>query len=126
MRIRYKAAPDVQELVEKIVRLLKWDHLLGKVFCVRAEGSSAKWTIARVHSLSKVFQSVLKVGPTYIIEVIPQAYDSLEESEKIETLIHELLHIPKACGGGLRGHRFVTKRRVKALCKMISDSLRTK
>jgi len=123
MAVKYVPAPDVQELVERIAECLGWRHLRGKVSCVRAQGSAARWTIARVHALPRVFQPVLGISPRYVIEVIPAVFDPMPEARKIETLIHELLHIPKACGGGLRSHRFVTRRRVKSLSKRCLEAM---
>jgi len=115
MAIRYVRAPDVEERVRRIAELLRLDHIDHRVICVRAEGSAARWTLARCHALPKIFQAALGVEACYIIEVIPGEFDALSEEDKTKTLIHELLHIPKAFGGGLKSHRFVNRRTVDRL-----------
>ncbi len=117
MAIRYVRAPDLEDRVRRIARALAFDHIDERVICMRAEGSRAKWTLARCHALPKVFQAALGVAAHYIIEVIPGEFDRLDEAEKIKTLIHEMLHIPKAFGGGLKSHRFVRSDKVKRLYK---------
>ncbi len=52
----------------------------------------------------------------YLIEVISEAYDRLPADEKERTLVHEILHIPRAFGGGFRHHGdHVTERNVERL-----------
>ncbi len=43
--------------------------------------------------------------PFYTIELITEKFDRLPEDEKTKTLIHELLHVPAAFGGGFRHHK---------------------
>ncbi|MEM4261913.1 MAG: putative metallopeptidase, partial [Candidatus Diapherotrites archaeon] len=50
----------------------------------------------------------------YVIELISENFDKQSENEKIETIVHELMHIPKTFGGGFRHHDHVCNKNVKA------------
>lgn len=71
---------------------------------MRGFGSTSR-AIARIWSLPRPWQMVLKISPQYIIEVIAQKFDKLSEENKDQTLIHELLHIPKTFSGALSPHK---------------------
>ncbi len=107
-KMKYEEAPDVKELAEKIIDKLDM-HWIDKsrMLYVRSYGSKSN-AIARVHALSKAWQ--IKFPAHYLIEVIAEKYDHLDEEEKVKVIIHELLHIPKTFGGGFRHHKnWVTK-----------------
>ena len=120
MSFRYERAPDVSELLTRIVDKLGFTHVpKNRIYCYRSYGSKATNTIARVHSLPKIWQHALSEPAYYAVEVLSEQYDSLPVDEKEKTLIHELLHIPRSFGGGFRHHRdWVTNRRVEELHKM--------
>ena len=117
MQFRYERAPDVSELLVKIIDKLEFTHVpKNRVYCYRSYGSKASNTIARVHSLPRIWQQALSEPAYYAVEVLSEQYDSLPYDEKEKTLIHELLHIPKSFGGGFRHHKdWVTRRRVEDL-----------
>lgn len=117
MDFRYERAPDVSELVSEIIDKLDFSHIpKSRVYCYRSHGSKSYNTLARVHSLPRIWQQALSEPAYYAIEVLAEQYDSLPLDEKEKTLIHELLHIPHSFGGGFRHHKnWVTKRRVEAL-----------
>lgn len=117
MQFRYERAPDVSEMLVKIVDKLGFTHIpKNRVYCYRSYGSKAGNVIARVHSLPRIWQQALSEPAYYAVEVLSEQYDSLPHEEKEKTLIHELLHIPKTFGGGFRYHKdWVTKRRVDEL-----------
>ncbi len=114
--IRYELAPDIQARCADVVRTLGLRHIdLDKVVCVRSRGSSARRVIARCHGMGKVLQVAFRLQPGYVLEFISERFDRLPDSEQTRTIIHELMHIPKAFGGGFRFHDHVTARNVQAM-----------
>jgi predicted metallopeptidase len=104
--IVYSEAPDVKKLADEIAESLGLFHVVPQyVFCVRSRGSASRRTIARIHGLGKVWQETLNVPASYVIEVISEKYDKMTMEDKEKTIIHELLHIPKAFAGGFRPHK---------------------
>jgi len=124
MQFRYERAPDVSELLFRIVDKLAFTHVpKNRVYCYRSHGSKASNTIARVHSLPKIWQQALSEPAYYAVEVLSEQYDPLPIDEKEKTLIHELLHIPRSFGGGFRHHKdWVTRRRVEELHRALRNS----
>lgn len=112
--IDYFPAPDIEDRISDIIELLRFDHIpVGSVHCVRSRGSQARRTIARIHGMGRIWQSV-GFEPSYVIEVIAERFDGLPESEQDRTLIHELLHIPQGFRGGFRHHKnYVTRETVE-------------
>ncbi len=123
MRFRYERAPDVSELLVKIIDKLDFTHIpRNRVYCYRSFGSKASNVIARVHSLPRIWQQALSEPAYYAVEVLAEQYDRLPYDEKEKTLIHELLHIPQAFGGGFRHHKnWVTRRRVEELHRALRE-----
>jgi predicted metallopeptidase len=123
MQFRYERAPDVSELVAKIIDKLDFSHIpKNRIYCYRSYGSKARNVIARVHSLPRIWQQALSEPAYYAVEVLAEQYDFLPLEEKEKTLIHELLHIPKAFGGGFRHHKnWVTRRRVELLYRTMKE-----
>ena len=121
MPIRYHEASDVKNRVDEIAANLDFFHVVPQfVFCIRSKGSKSKRTIARIHGLGKIWQDVLNLPPSYIIEVISERYDRLSEEEKEKTLIHELLHIPQGFSGGFRPHTgYVDRKTVEQLYRKL-------
>ncbi|MGQ9759020.1 MAG: putative metallopeptidase [Candidatus Methanomethylicaceae archaeon] len=111
MPIAYFPAQDVQELVREIIGTLSLRYIDSeRVICFRSKGSRSRRGIARCYALPKIWQKALNFPSCYIIEVISERYDGLSQENKIKVIIHELLHIPKTFGGGLRPHSvYVTK-----------------
>jgi predicted metallopeptidase len=124
MRFRYERAPDVSELLWTIIDKLEFAHIpRNRVYCYRSYGSKSQNTIARVHSLPRIWQQALSEPAYYAVEVLAEQYDALPLQEKEKTLIHELLHIPKSFGGGFRHHKnWVTRRRVDSLYETLRES----
>jgi len=117
MSIRYYEAPDVKELVELIVAKLDFAHIdLNGIYCFRSTGSKSRRTVARIHSLGKLWQKALNKHSAYLIEVISERYDRFSREEKEKVLIHELLHIPKGFAGGFRPHKgHITTHKIETL-----------
>jgi predicted metallopeptidase len=117
MPISYSEAPEVKDLVVRIVAQLSFDHVnVNGVHCYRSMNSKSKRTVARIHNLSKVWQKALDKPANYLIEVISERYDKLSQKEKEKVIIHELLHIPKGFSGGFRPHKgYITSRKIDAL-----------
>jgi len=116
--IKYEKAMDLETQIIKISRKLEMDHIdLSRVVCVRSYGSQARRTLARCHTLSRIMQKALNFKAHYVIEVITENFDRLSEEEQTKTLIHELMHIPKAFRGGFRYHDHVTEKNVNEMYK---------
>jgi len=114
--IRYEIADDIQTRFADIVRTLKLDHIdLDKVVCVRSYGSSTRRVIARCHGMSKVLQIAMGIKAFYVLEFLSERFDKLGDKEQEETIIHELMHIPKNFGGGFRHHDHVSEGNVKLM-----------
>jgi len=112
-------APDVKQLIDKIVDNLDLSHVVTQsVHCYRSKGSKSKRIIARIHGFGKIWQEALGLPPAYVIEVLSERYDRLAQEDKEKTLIHELLHIPKGFKGGFRPHKgYISKKKVDKLHK---------
>ena len=104
-RFRFEPAPDVAELVDTLVRVLEFEHIdPARVHCRRSTGSTSD-AYARIWELPSIWIDALGVSPQYVIEVLAQHYDELDDGEKEKIVIHELLHIPRTFSGALRNHR---------------------
>ena len=113
MPIKYELAPDIQEIVNEIAILLYPHVKLHSVVCIRSFGSSSRGTIARCHALGKAMQLALNRKGFYVIEIISKRFDRMSKEERLKTLIHELMHIPKSFGGGFRHHDFVCDQNIE-------------
>ncbi len=124
--MRYEYAPDLQRIAEE-VSLLLFPHVkVDRVRCFRAYGSTARGTIARCHALGKLMQKALAEDAFYAIEFLCPTFEKLPKEEQVKTIIHELMHIPQAFGGGFRHHDFVTDRAVNKKYKEYQELLAEK
>lgn len=114
------------DLAFSIVDRLRLAHIRkGRLMFYRSFGSRSKYTRARIHGLSKIWNDALSIDPIYLIEVIGERYDNLPEHEKEKVLIHELLHVPKGFSGGFVSHgEAISKHRVESLHQAYHESLR--
>lgn len=103
--IRWETAPDIETQLAELVNACNFNHIkLDRIICYRSYRSKAR-ARARIWGLSRIWQQALQKPSFYIIEVISEKFDVLDESQKKKVLIHELLHIPKTFSGALVAHR---------------------
>ena len=118
----YNDAGDVKEKCEKIISALDMNHVdISRVAFMRSKGTSTRGTIARCHGLSRVMQIGMNIKAFYVIEVISEIYDRMDEEDQTKVLIHELMHIPKNFGGGFRHHDYVCRREVDKMFKIYKE-----
>ena len=112
--IKYEKADDITEIAKEIVQQLSWGHIdLENVGFIRSHGSKSRGTIARCHALGKAMQLGMKLNTAfYVIEVISKQFDIMSDQDKVKTIIHELMHIPKSFGGGFKHHNIVNEKNV--------------
>ena len=113
MPINYELAEDLQEIINELAILLFPHVKLDSVVCIRSFNSGSRGTIARCHALGKAMQIAMGRKGFYVIEILSERFDRLSETERIKTLIHELMHIPKSFGGGFRYHDYVCDRNIE-------------
>jgi predicted metallopeptidase len=102
----YEVAPDVQALLEEIVRLMpdEFGHVdARRVLCYRSRGSVAR-IYARIWSLPGIWQAALGVEAHYVVEVV-ERFDRASRDERERTILHELMHVPKTFSGALVPHK---------------------
>lgn len=115
--MKYEEAPDIKERMIDVVKTLGMDYIdMERIGCLRSFGSSTRRTIARCHALNKVMQKVMKTKAFYAIEFL-ERFDKMQKSEQDKAIIHELMHVPKAFGGGFRQHDFVCEDNIEKLHK---------
>ncbi len=117
--IKYYIDPALKERLTDIAVRLGVNHDFSRVVCIRSRDSAARRILARCHALPRIMQTALCIKPHYIIEIISEQFDNLSEEEQVKTLIHEVMHIPKAFGGGFRHHDFVCRKNVDVLYKKL-------
>ncbi|KHO54967.1 MAG: hypothetical protein QT10_C0008G0019 [archaeon GW2011_AR19] len=110
--MKYEPAPDIQIIVEELCVSLFPHVKLDRVKCFRSFGTSSRGTIARCHALGKLMQKAIGIDAVYALEFLCPRFEKLSEEDKIKTIIHELMHIPKTFGGGFRQHDFVCEKNV--------------
>ncbi len=103
--MHYKLAPEIKRTVRVLVKDLNFAHIkVNNIHCIRSFDAKTR-AYARIWGMAKLFQEVAGLEPHYIIEVNARMFDKLDDREKIKTLIHELMHIPKTFSGALLPHR---------------------
>ncbi|HLC79098.1 MAG TPA: putative metallopeptidase [archaeon] len=113
--MKYELDPKWTQTAHTIATSLgyKWVNP-ERLTVVRSWGSKTRRTIARIHCIGKVM--MLGMGHKksfYVIELISEKFDKQPMRDQVETIIHELMHIPKTFGGGFRHHDHVCSRNVK-------------
>jgi predicted metallopeptidase len=103
--MRYSLAPEIKEKIILLIKRLEMDYIDEKrIYCIRSFDAKTR-AIARIWGMSRLFNEVAGIKPCYIIEVNAKRFDKLSERDKLKTLIHELLHIPKTFSGALLSHK---------------------
>ena len=117
--IEYERAPDIEARARDVVARLEMSHVdLSRVWFMRSKGSGSRYTLARIHVLPRIMQKALGIPTQYVVEVITEKFDRLSQEDQTRTIIHELMHIPEAFGGGFRHHKpFVNRRTVEEMYK---------
>jgi predicted metallopeptidase len=117
--MKYSFESDWTKKAREISADLGYTHVIPeRLSVVKSIGSKTKRTIARIHCMGKVM--MLGTGQKksfYVIELLSEKFDRLSEDEKTETIIHELMHIPKTFGGGFRHHNYVCRKNVETEMK---------
>jgi len=124
--VKYTLAADVKNHINQLITSLDLHHIKPKrIHCIRSLDVKTR-AIARIWGMSKLFTEVAGIPAQYIIEVNAKRYDKLSEREKIKTLIHELMHIPKTFSGALLPHRGrhhrINDREVEKIMKKMEKS----
>ena len=102
--MKYDLAPEIKQQISILVKELHLEHVkIDQIHCIRSFDAKTR-AIARIWGMAKLFSEVAGLKPTYIIEVNAKRFDKQSEREKIKTLIHELMHIPKTFSGALPSH----------------------
>jgi predicted metallopeptidase len=95
---------SIRERVVRLVIDLEIDWVMpDSIHTFRSYNSNSN-AIARIWGLNKVWQMALEEEPSYIIEVISERFDNLNEKQKDEVILHELAHIPRNFSGALMAH----------------------
>lgn len=103
--MRYLLAPEIKKQIDHLVKALDLSHIKSsRIHCIRSLDAKTR-AVARIWGMSRLFKEVAGLEPHYIIEVNARRFDKLPDREKIKTLIHELMHIPKTFSGALLSHR---------------------
>lgn len=110
-KIEWLDAPDVKKRVNHLISSIELNHLnnnvplkSSRIFCFRSNNAKTR-AYARIWGFSKIWQKALDQNPAYIIEVISEKFDRLEQFEQDKVLLHELVHIPQNFSGALLPHR---------------------
>lgn len=102
--MKYFPAPEIKKQIVMLVKELGFSHVDPRfVHCIRSFDAKTR-AYARIWGMAPLFKEVVGIQPNYIIEVNAKRFDKLSEREKMKTLIHELMHIPKTFSGALLPH----------------------
>lgn len=122
--MKYEKAEDVEQEAIKIIEKLNFNHIkIGDIAFIRSTGSKSRRTIARCHALGKIMQSALGRKAFYVLEFLHERFDNLNDEEKIKTIIHELMHIPKSFGGGFKYHNYVCEKNIRNLYERYKNNI---
>jgi predicted metallopeptidase len=121
--IKYEKSEELTRRITEIAAKLEMEHDFSRIVCIESTGSAAKRTLARCHALPRVMQTALDTKAHYVIEVISEQFVKLNKEHQDKTLIHELMHIPKAFGGGFRQHDYVCTKNINKMYEKLQEEL---
>ena len=111
----------IRERVVRLVIDLNIDWVMpDSIHTFRSYNSNSN-AIARIWGLNKVWQMALDSEPKYVIEVISERFDRLNDKQKDEVILHELAHIPRNFSGALMAHSHAKGAFHDKLDKFIKD-----
>lgn len=120
-KIDWQKAPDIKRQILHLVRQTEIDWLKStSIFCVRSHYAHTR-AYARIWGLGRIWQEVLDLKPSYIIEVISEHFDNLSQTEKDRVLLHEINHIPRNFSGALVPHTRRGKRSFRDRLKVLYE-----
>lgn len=102
--VDWKGDLFVKRRLEKIIDTLDLDLDKKRIYAFRSHNAKTR-ALARIWGLPRIWQLALNLKPGYIIEVVSEKFDKLDEIQKDKVLVHELVHIPKTFSGSLLPHR---------------------
>ena len=122
--MQYKFAPEIKRQIRVLIKELKFTYIKpNQIYCIRSFDVKTR-AIARIWGMAKLFHEVVGIKPNYIIEVNAKRFDKMSDRDKIKTLIHELMNIPKTFSGALLSHRGryhqINDREVERILKSLS------
>lgn len=125
MGISYEKAADVEQIALGIVRTLSLGYIdVDRLHFYRSRGSKSRRVQARIHGMGRIWFDALGMKPHYIIEVISEEYDRLDQPEKERVIIHELMHIPIRFSGGFVPHKGrINRKTVEKMHRMYREAL---
>lgn len=122
--LHWEQAGDIKKQVIHLIDALDFHYIdVKRIFCYRSSGSVSR-SYARIWGLNRIWQMALGQEPGYVIEVLSEKFDGLNQEKKNEVLIHELLHIPKNFSGALLPHHRKGKRNFHDRVKRAVSSYR--
>jgi len=111
-----------EKAVKLIIRELGLTHVNPNAIRVVRSNSKSR-AYARIWGVCKVLQVGLGIGPTYVIELVERNFNRLTCEEKVETIVHELAHVPKTFSGAVRPHNTYFRRDLRFFKRILKRKL---
>ena len=113
--LNWYKADDIKKRFFSLARSGGFDWLeFDRIFFVRSFGAKTR-AAARIWGLPRIWQLVLGIRPSYVIEVVSERFDKLPIDRQNDVIIHELAHIPRNFSGALVPHFRRGKRKFENL-----------
>ncbi len=115
--VTYKEAPELKERAIVIARKLNLNHIdFDRIHFYRYTCNTK--TVAKISGFFKTLQLPYPhINPFYVITFNDHNFERESEREQNQTILHELLHIPKTFSGEFsrRAHKDIYKMAKKLL-----------